>query len=67
MGIFGFVDINFVKIKDVMGVFDSPDAVTPPLEDGNQFFEKGGFAGLGTTDDTNYRSHIVISKIKYIV
>jgi hypothetical protein len=54
---------DFIKIKNVMGVFDSPDAVTAFLEDGNQFFEKGGFASMGSTDDTNDGGHIVISKI----
>jgi hypothetical protein len=48
---------GFVKIKYVMGVFDGTDSVTPPLKDGNQFFDESGFAGLRSADYTNNGRH----------
>jgi len=48
---------GFVEIKYVMGVLDGTDSVTPPHKAGDQFFDKGGFAGLGSADDTNNGRH----------
>jgi hypothetical protein len=54
---------GFVKIKYVMGVFDGPDPVSPAFENGNQFFDEGGFACLRSTDYTNDGGHNLVSKI----
>jgi hypothetical protein len=48
---------GFVEIENVMGVLDGTDSVTPSLKGGYQFLDKGGFAGLGTADDTNNGRH----------
>jgi hypothetical protein len=47
----------------VMGVFDGPYPVSPTFENGNQFFDEGGFACLRSTDYTNDGGHNLVSKI----